>query len=76
MEEKKSKFESRKFLVWMTTTILMVICLIVACLVENEYIAKTAEIFAENYGFISMIYLGANAASQFANKFIKDEELK
>ena len=64
----KSKFESRKFLVWLTTTVLVVACLITSAIYNSEHIAKTTEIFAEGYIWVSSFYLGANALSKFGNK--------
>ena len=62
------KFQSRKFCVWLTTTALVVATLIVSAIYNSEHIAKTAEIFAEGYIFVSTFYLGANAVSKFGNK--------
>lgn len=63
-----NKFESRKFIVWLTTTALVVATLIVSAIYNSEHIAKTAEIFADGYIWVSSFYLGANALSKFGNK--------
>lgn len=63
-----NKFESRKFIVWLTTTALVVATLIVSAIYNSEHIAKTAEIFADGYIWVSSFYLGANALSKLGNK--------
>jgi len=65
------KFQSRKFCVWLTTTVLVVATLIVSAIYNSEHIAKTAEIFAEGYIWVSSFYIGANGISKFATKNIE-----
>lgn len=67
-EKNNSKFKSRKFVVWITATVLTVGSLIAASITNNDMLAEVSKIFAEGWIWISAFYLGANGISKFANK--------
>jgi len=68
MEE---KFKSRKFIVWITATILLLMCLIGYCVVKDSGIMEVAKIMAEGWIWVSALYIGANGISKFATKNIE-----
>lgn len=59
------KLKSRKFVVWLATTILTVISLSLNFFVDNTEIASLSKVFAEGYVVISSIYIGGNVAQKF-----------
>lgn len=68
------KFKSRKFIVWITATVLLLICLIGYCVVEDNGIMDVAKIMAEGWVWVSALYIGANGITKFANKKVKFDD--
>ena len=64
----KSKFQSRKFICWLTSTILLVLSLIINCIIKTDVMAEVCKTLAEGYTWISALYIGVNGAQKFANK--------
>ena len=62
----KEKIKSRKFIVWLTSTIFVAISLILNFVADN--MGDITKIFAESWGWISSIYIGTNVAQKFASK--------
>ena len=62
------KFTSRKFIVWLTATVLLLACIVVYCVVKDNGIMEVSKILAEGWVWVSALYLGANAVGKFANK--------
>lgn len=57
------KLKSRKFIVWVTTTIFVVVSLILNFIVKD--FSDITKIFAEGWSWISAIYIGGNVAQKF-----------
>lgn len=68
MEE---KFKSRKFIVWVTATILLILSFVAYCIVKADLMAEVSKILAEGWIWISALYIGANGISKFANKKVE-----
>lgn len=69
-EEKSSKFQSRKFLVWMVwgaitliTTVIVVICCIKK-LIEAQTAIELLQAVIQDFFYISLLYLGVNAGQK------------
>ncbi|MDO5773245.1 MAG: hypothetical protein Q4P16_02900 [Spirochaetales bacterium] len=69
-EEKSSKFQSRKFLVWMIWGIITLITavVVVICCVKKLIEAQTAiellQAVIQDFFYISLLYLGVNAGQK------------
>lgn len=64
----EKKLKSRKFLVYIVTTVLTVISLILNFVVDSAEVASLAKVFAEGYIVVSSLYIGGNVAQKFVNK--------
>lgn len=63
------KFKSRKFIVWITSTIFIIISLILS-FINNSFV-DVLKIFAENWGWISAFYIGGNVIQKFKKGDLK-----
>lgn len=69
-KEKSSKFQSRKFLVWVVWGVItfVVAAVVVICCIKNILEAKTAiELLTaviQDFFYISLLYLGVNAGQK------------
>lgn len=61
----ESKFKSRKFIVWIVATLIMVACCVISFITKDTSIVNS---FTSIWGGISMIYIGGNVVQDFANK--------
>lgn len=62
------KLKSRKFIVWTTTTILLILSFIIYAIVKTDLITSVCKILAEGYVWISTLYIGGNTIQKFASK--------
>ena len=69
----EDKLKSRKFIVWLTGTILVVGSLVASTITNNNTLAEVSKTFADGWVILSGVYMGANAISKFGNK---NEETK
>lgn len=59
------KFKSRKFIVWIVATVIMIACCTMAFITKETTIVTS---FTNIWGAISMLYIGGNVAQDFALK--------
>lgn len=64
------KLKSRKFIVWITSTIFIIISLILS-FINNSFI-DVLKIFAENWGWISSFYIGGNVLQKYIKGGLKE----
>lgn len=64
----ENKFKSRKFIVWITATIFLVLCFVAYMIVKDSTMAEVIKIFAESWGWVSALYIGGNVAQKFTEK--------
>lgn len=62
------KLKSRKFIVWLVATILLVLSFIAYMIVKDSTMAEVIKIFAESWGWVSALYIGGNVAQKFTEK--------
>lgn len=62
------KLKSRKFIVWLTGTVLVIGSLIASTITNNNTLAEVSKTFADGWVILSGVYMGANAVSKFGNK--------
>lgn len=62
------KLKSRKFLVWITTTILFLISMIVIFITKTDALNVVSENLSEGYIWVSVFYIGGNTAQKFLYK--------
>jgi hypothetical protein len=62
------KIKSRKFIVWLVATILLVSSFVVYCIAKTDLMAEVCKILAESWKWVSVIYIGGNVAQKFTNK--------
>lgn len=61
----ESKFTSRKFIVWIVATVIMIACCVISFITKDTSIVTS---FTSIWGGISMFYIGGNVVQDFANK--------
>lgn len=66
----KSKFQSRKFICWLTASIFVLMSFITYIIVKDAAIMEVTKIFAESWGWVSSVYIGMNCVQ----KFVKDKD--
>lgn len=66
MNKEDNKFKSRKFIVWITSTLFLLLSFILHFITGN--MAEILKQLAESWGFISMLYIGGNVAQKFTEK--------
>lgn len=71
-----NKLTSRKFLIWLTSTILVIGSLITATITNNDTLAEVSKTFADGWVVISGLYIGGNVAQKFATNKSTNEELE
>jgi hypothetical protein len=64
------KLKSRKFIVWITSTIFIIISLILSF--TNNSFVDVLKIFAEDWGLISAFYIGGNVLQKFKKGGLKE----
>lgn len=64
----ENKFKSRKFIVWITATIFLVLCFVAYVIVKDSTMAEVIKIFAESWGWVSALYIGGNVAQKFVGE--------
>lgn len=62
------KLKSRKFIVWIVSTVFVVLSFIAFIIVKDSEVMNVTKIFAEGWTWISAIYIGGNVAQKFTNK--------
>lgn len=67
------KLKSRKFIVWITATILLILSFVAYIIVKSDLMAEVCKILAEGWCWISAFYIGGNVAQKFTNKGEKTE---
>ena len=67
------KLKSRKFIVWLTSTIFVVVSLILNFI--SDSFMEVSKIFAESRGWVSAVYIGGNVTQKFVNKNSTSEEV-
>lgn len=60
-----NKFTSRKFIVWVTATVFLILVFVSYFISRDSAITEIMKIFAESWGWISSIYIGGNVAQKF-----------
>lgn len=65
------KLKSRKFVVWITSTVLLVLSFIISAIVKSDFMSETCKTLSESWGWISTIYIGGNVAQKC---FVKGSE--
>lgn len=60
-----NKFTSRKFIVWITATVFLILVFVSYFISRDSAITEIMKIFAESWGWISSIYIGGNVAQKF-----------
>lgn len=60
-----NKLKSRKFIVWLTSTVFLILGFIGYFIVKTSDITDLLKILAESWGWISAIYIGGNVAQKF-----------
>lgn len=64
----KEKLKSRKFVVWITATILLLLSFIAYVIVKDSTMAEVIKIFAESWGWVSALYIGGNVVQKFVGE--------
>lgn len=59
----EKKLTSRKFIVWLVATIIMLACCVIAFITKDISVMSS---FTTIWGGISMIYIGGNVVQKFA----------
>ena len=72
----KNKFQSRKFIVWFTATVFVLMSFITYLIVKDNSIMEVTKTFSDGWIWVSGIYIGSNAIQKFANKQQNNEELE
>lgn len=62
------KLKSRKFIVWITATILLILSFVAYIIVKSDLMADVCKTLAEGWCWISTIYIGGNVAQKFTDK--------
>lgn len=62
------KLKSRKFIVWIVATVLLVLSFVAYIIVKTDVMAEVCKILAEGWTWISAIYIGGNVAQKFTDK--------
>lgn len=62
------KFKSRKFIVWITATVLLVLSFVVSVIVKDSTMTEVNKILAEGWSWISALYIGGNVAQKYITK--------
>ena len=62
------KLKSRKFIVWITATILLILSFVAYIIVKSDLMADVCKTLAEGWCWISAIYIGGNVAQKFTDK--------
>lgn len=68
------KLKSRKFIVWLVATILLILSFIAYCIAKTDLMAEVCKILAEGWTWISAIYIGGNVAQKFTDKIGGESE--
>lgn len=63
-----NKLKSRKFIVWLTSTIFLILGFVGYFIVKSSDITELLKILAEGWTWISAIYIGGNVAQKFTEK--------
>lgn len=58
------KLKSRKFIVWITSTIFLVLGIVGYYITRDSGMTEVLKIFAESWGWISAVYIGGNVAQK------------
>ena len=61
----ESKFTSRKFIVWIVATVIMITFCVISFITKDTSIING---FTSIWGGISMLYIGGNVVQDFATK--------
>lgn len=59
-QEIKRKIQSRKFIVWITSTIFVLLSMLAYFLVNDPALTRVMETFAHSWGWVSVVYIGGN----------------
>ena len=70
------KLTSRKFIVWLTATIFVLMSFITYLIIKDNSIMEVTKTFSDGWIWVSGIYIGSNAIQKFANKQQNNEELE
>lgn len=70
----KDKLNSRKFIVWVTSTVFVLLSFIAFVMTNNSALEDIMRIFADGWVWISSIYIGVNGISKFANKGVNNDQ--
>lgn len=62
------KLKSRKFIVWIVATILLILSFVAYIIVKSDLMADVCKTLAEGWTWISAIYIGGNVAQKFTDK--------
>ena len=62
------KLKSRKFIVWIVATILLILSFVAYIIVKADLMAEVCKTLAEGWTWISAIYIGGNVAQKFTDK--------
>ena len=65
------KLKSRKFIVWITSTVFVTLSFIAYIIVKDIEVMSVTKTFAESWGWISALYIGGNEAQKC---LVKQEE--
>lgn len=60
-----NKLKSRKFIVWLTATVFLILGFVGYFIVKSSDITELLKILAEGWTWISAIYIGGNVAQKF-----------
>lgn len=58
------KLKSRKFIVWITATVLLVLSFVAYVIVKDSTMAEVSKSLAESWGWVSAFYIGGNVAQK------------
>lgn len=56
----KRKVQSRKFIVWMTATVFVLLALLAYFVSSDPSLTGVMETFAQSWGWVSVVYIGGN----------------
>lgn len=60
----ENKFKSRKFIVWLTSTVLLILSFVAYFIVRESAITEVMKMLAESWGWVSALYIGGNVAQK------------
>lgn len=59
------KFKSRKFIVWITATVFLILSFVAYFIVKDSAITEVTKTLAESWGWVSALYIGGNVAQKY-----------